>query len=172
MLQFLISHAPFEYGVIERETFKKTYEFEEKMRVSIPPHPSNPCSDGAPGFTTPPFAVCAAFFGDREKAANLFERTWKRYRTGPFGLIVEYKQPPRRGDYLTTHGALLQSVIFGFSGLRLREGNWNKYPATLPAGWDKIEIDRIWVKGKPMKLVAEHGKNAILSPLPAEDLEK
>jgi trehalose/maltose hydrolase-like predicted phosphorylase len=169
MLQYFINHDPLSYGVVDLETFKKTYEFEEKMRVSIPAHPSNPCSDGAPGFTTPPFAACAAFFGDRDKAAQLFERTWKRYRTGPFCLSVEYKQLPRRGDYLTNHGSLLQTAIYGFTGLRLAEGSWIKYKATLPAGWDKIEIDRIWVKGKPMRLVAENGKPAVLSPVSDKD---
>jgi len=165
MLQYFINHDALAYGVVDIETFRKTYEFEEEMRISIPAHPSNPCSDGAPGFTTPPFAACAAFFGDRIKAAQLFERTWKRYRTGSFGLTVEYKQPPRRGDYLTNHGSLLQTAIYGFTGLRLAEGSWSKYKAMLPAGWDKIEIDKIWVKGRPMKLVAEHGKPAVLSPL-------
>jgi len=171
MLQYFINHDALAYGVVDLKTFKKTYEFEEKMRASIPAHPSNPCSDGAPGFTTPPFAACAAFFGDRDKAAQLFERTWKRYRTGPFGLTMEYKQPPRRGDYLTNHGSLLQTAIYGFTGLRLAEGSWSKYKATLPAGWDKIEIDRIWVKGEPMKLVAEQGKPAVLSPLLDKDTE-
>jgi hypothetical protein len=37
-----------------------------------------------------------------------------------------------------------------------------KYPATLPAGWDRIEIDRLWFNGKAYKLTAEHGKKAKL----------
>ena len=165
MLQYLFLHDPLEYGVVDLKTFRTTYEFEEALRVSIPAHPSNPCSDGAPGFTTPPFAACAAFFGDRIKAANLFERTWKRYRTSPFCLSTEYHQPARRGDYLTNHASLLLAAIYGFTGLRIVEGDVCKYKATLPAGWEKIEIERIWVKGKPMKLVAEHGKQAVLYPI-------
>ena len=54
--------------------------------------------------------------------------------------------------------------MLGFTGLRLSEGDWHKYPASLPEGWEKIEIGRIYVKGKPMKLVAVDGKPAELSP--------
>ena len=53
---------------------------------------------------------------------------------------------------------MLQTVLFGFTGLRLSDGNWSRHAATLPDGWTRIEVDRIWVRGVPKKLVAEHGK--------------
>jgi hypothetical protein len=34
----------------------------------------------------------------------------------------------------------------------------------LPAGWEAIEIDRIWVRGRPMRLTARHGEPARLTP--------
>ena len=36
-----------------------------------------------------------------------------------------------------------------FTGIRVGQGDWRKYPAHLPLGWTKIEIDRINVKGEP-----------------------
>jgi hypothetical protein len=35
----------------------------------------------------------------------------------------------------------------------------------LPKGWTAIEVDRLFVRGKPMRLVARHGERAILEPL-------
>jgi len=164
MLQILFYHDPMEYDAISQDLYKKTYEFEEKLRVKLPSHPSNPVSPRAPGFTTPPFAACAAFFGFREKAAEQFRHAWEKYWVEPFGITKEY-QSFREGEYLMNHAALLQAAMYGFTGLRIRQGEWTKYNATLPEGWTKIEIDRIWIRGEPMKLVAEHGKKAKLTSL-------
>jgi hypothetical protein len=35
----------------------------------------------------------------------------------------------------------------------------------LPAGWEAIEVDRLWVRGQPMRLVAQQGQMATLTPL-------
>ncbi|HEX2662756.1 MAG TPA: carboxypeptidase-like regulatory domain-containing protein [Candidatus Acidoferrum sp.] len=62
--------------------------------------------------------------------------------------------------FLTNFGSLLQAVMFGFTGLRISENDWQKYPASLPAGWSKIEIDRVYVKGQAKRLVATDGSPA------------
>ena len=40
-------------------------------------------------------------------------------------------------------------------------GNWLQEwcggPISLPAGWESIEAERIWVRGKPMRLTAPQG---------------
>jgi len=64
------------------------------------------------------------------------------------------------GCFLTNFGSLLQTVMFGFTGLRISEDDWRKYPASLPAGWSKIEINRIYVKGQAKRLVATDGAPA------------
>ncbi len=66
------------------------------------------------------------------------------------------------GNYITNDGSLLMSVMFGFTGLRISDGDWHRYPASLPDGWKRIEIERIWIHGKPMHLIAEDGKPAKL----------
>jgi len=153
MLQFLFLHGM----PVSQVLFKNTYEFEEQLRVSLPSAASNPGSPKAPAFTSPPFAVCAAFFDDRRKAAELFENAWKPYWAAPYGLAKEYRFFPD-GSYVTGYGSLLQAAMFGFTGLRITDRDWRQYPAKMPAGWRRIEIDRIWVKGKPMKVIAEHGR--------------
>jgi len=164
MLQILFWHDPVEYGAISAELLKASYEYEEDIRTKLPAHYSNPVTKEAPGFTAPPFAVCAAFYGDRKKAADIFRYAWEKYWLEPYGLSKEY-QMYHDGEYLMNHASLLQAVIYGFTGIRIREGNWAKYPATLPAGWERIEIERIWIRGKPVKVIAEHGKKAELIEL-------
>jgi len=160
MLQILFIHKP----PVDDDLLERTYKFEEGLRVKLPPHPSNPCSATAPSFTTPCFAACAAFFGEREKAARLFKHAWDYYVLEPFGMIREYHNQDW-GSYITHFGSLLQAAMFAFTGLRVTDGDWCQYPASMPQGWGKIEIDRIWVKGKPMKLVAKDGKKAQLLPV-------
>ena len=66
------------------------------------------------------------------------------------------------GCFLTNFGSLLQTTLLGFTGLRIRQGNWQVYPASLPQGWSRIEVGRIWVRGDAKRLIAEHGKPAQL----------
>jgi hypothetical protein len=48
--------------------------------------------------------------------------------------------------------------MVGFTGIRVTHPGWAKYPATLPEGWDRLEIDRVWVKGEAKRLVAVNGR--------------
>jgi len=160
MLPFLLVHNP----PVSLETFRATWELEEKVRSEQPAAPGNPASTGANGYGSIPMAAAAAFFGKREMAREIFHNSWKPYWRGPFGMTAEYRKN-EFGGFLTSYGSFLQSTLLGFTGLRIVEGDWQVYPASLPAGWTRIECDRIWVKGKPMKLVAEQGKLAILTPV-------
>lgn len=69
------------------------------------------------------------------------------------------------GGYVTNHGSMLQSVLLGFTGLRIGEGRWTRYLAALPEGWEGIEVDRIWVRGRAFGLTAVHGERARLTAL-------
>lgn len=79
----------------------------------------------------------------------------------PFGAL---RKAPFQdyGCFLTTFGSLLQTAMLGFTGIRVNEGDWRKYPASLPTGWSRIEMDRIWVKGEPKRLIAIDGSPAKL----------
>ncbi|HVN04114.1 MAG TPA: hypothetical protein VMT86_06830 [Bryobacteraceae bacterium] len=114
------------------------------------------------GFATAGVAAGAAFLGDRKMAAELFELSWRPFWMAPFGMIKE-AESQNYGCFLTDFGAMLQAVLVGFTGLRIGEGDWAKYPAALPAGWNAIEVDRIWVRGEPKRLVAADGRKAQLT---------
>src|SRR6185312_7565005 len=67
------------------------------------------------------------------------------------------------GAYITNDASLLLSAMYGFTGMRIAAGDLRKYPVSLPEGWKRIEIDRIWIKGQPWHLVAEQGKPLMLT---------
>jgi trehalose/maltose hydrolase-like predicted phosphorylase len=146
---------------VDPEEFRRTFTFEQKLKATVPSTPSVPCTKESPGFSCPPVAASEAFIGDRKRAKEYFERSWKEYWVEPYGLTKEYAKY-EDGNYITNDGSLLMSVIFGFTGLRISDGDWHHYPATLPEGWKRIEIERIWIHGKPMHLIAENGKPAQL----------
>ncbi len=158
--QILFFHDP----PIAPELYRRTWEYEETLRSVRSPEPSLPASARAPGFTTPPLAAMSAFFGDRRKALDLSHLAMTEYALEPYLISKEYR-PYRDGNYLMNQASLLMAAMYGFTGLRISDGDWKKYPATLPSTWTRIEIDRLWIRGKPYRVVAEQGKLASLTPL-------
>jgi len=138
------------------ELLRNTYEYEKKSRGTRKLFGSLPVGIG---FATAAVAASAARFGDKAKAAELFRSAWEGIWIEPFGLSREVPWQDY-GCFLTNYGGFLQTAMLGFTGLRISEGDWRKHPASLPQGWTRIEIDRIWVKGAPKRLVAEDGRLA------------
>ena len=60
-------------------------------------------------------------------------------------------------------------LLTGFPGLQPGWGDaqgWAGRAVTLPEGWAAIEIERIWIGGRPYKLVARQGaERAQMTPL-------
>lgn len=111
------------------------------------------------GFARAAKAALAAAMGDRELAARLFRESWQPAWLEPFGMSREVSTQ-NYGCFLTDMGALLQTAMIGFTGIRISEAEWNKYPAALPANWTSIEIERFYLHGQVKRLVATHGKKA------------
>lgn len=162
---FAFLHAPELYGALDMKTFERTWEFDEQMCQKLPPSPSNPCSTASPGFTTPVFAATAAFFGQREKAAELFETAFREYACPPYDNTKEYRKYTD-GVYITNYAAQIQAVLYGLCGLRVRPGDWRMYPTALPAGWEEIRVERLFAGAGPVRLVARHGEMAELTSCP------
>ncbi len=158
--QVLVFHDP----PIAPALYRNTWVYEELLRAKREPSPSVPGSLRSPGFSIPPLAACAAMFGERKEAADLFRLAATEYVTGPFDIPREYR-PYTDGAYITNNASLLLAAMYGFTGMRIAEGDWRKYPVSLPLGWKRIEIERIWIKGKPWHVIAEQGKPLILVPV-------
>jgi trehalose/maltose hydrolase-like predicted phosphorylase len=157
--QILVFHDP----PIAPELYRNTWNYEETLRAKRVASPSVPGSVRSPGFSIPPLAACAAMFDDRKEAAELFHLAAAEYVTGPFDIPKEYR-PYNDGAYITNNASLLMAALYGFTGMRISEDDWRKYPVSLPTGWQRIKIDRIWIKGHPWHLTAEQGKPLVLTP--------
>jgi len=119
---------------------------------------------GAPMFPAL-YATWAAMAGDRDLALRLFEEGYAAYDQGRFHQCLEYRpdHPDSQvaaGPFFANIGGMLLGLTMGMTGLVIDDGDphdWPRRPIVLPAGWSAITIDRIWVRGKPMRLEACHG---------------
>jgi trehalose/maltose hydrolase-like predicted phosphorylase len=108
--------------------------------------------------------VFAARVGDRERALELFERGYADFVVDPFAITTEYDrarfpEQPVAGPFTANLGGFLTSCLYGLPGLRLGDGepsSWSTRPVVMPAGWDAVEVERIWARGREARLVAEH----------------
>jgi trehalose/maltose hydrolase-like predicted phosphorylase len=107
-------------------------------------------------------AGSAAAAGDRVGAGVFFSNTSQIMSEPVWGMGTEYTNATTT-CFLTSMGGLLQVAMMAFTGLRFEPGNWAKYDACLPEGWEKIEIERIYLAGKPYRLEAVHGHKAVLT---------
>jgi trehalose/maltose hydrolase-like predicted phosphorylase len=119
------------------------------------------------------YGAWAARAGDRGLALKLLEEGYGQFCVGRFLQTLEYRadrfpEQPRAGPFFANIGGFLTGLMFGFTGLEPGPDTpetWAKRPVILPQGWSSIEIDRVWVWGAPMRLVARQGAEAAeLSP--------
>jgi protein-glucosylgalactosylhydroxylysine glucosidase len=120
------------------------------------------------------YGVWAARAGNRKLALSLLDRGYGDFCAGRFLQTLEYRkdvfpeQPPA-GPFFANLGGFLLGLILGFP--RIQPGpaepqEWCKGDIVLPAGWRSIQIDRLWIRGKPWRLCATQGDpQARLEPL-------
>lgn len=113
----------------------------------------------------------AAMAGDRILALKLLDEGYGRYLAGRFDQTLEYRLDKQggvaAGPFFANIAGFLSGLLFGFTGLRIGEGDpstWSARPACLPQGWTAIEVDRLWARGAAMRLRARHGELAELRP--------
>ena len=120
------------------------------------------------------YGARAARTGDRERSLRLLDEGYGAFVSDRFMNTHEYRpdrfpEQPVAGPFYANMGGFLMSLVYGLPGLRLSDADpstWPERPVILPTGWDAIEIDRLWARGKPMHLRARHGDDrANLAPL-------
>jgi trehalose/maltose hydrolase-like predicted phosphorylase len=118
-----------------------------------------------------PLGAWAARLGDRDLSARMFEQGYAEFVEAPFLVANEFSQrfphEVRAGPLMANVGGFLTSLVYGLTGLVLGPGqpdSWARRPAVMPALWDAVEIERVWARGRPMRLVARHGSLARLEP--------
>jgi hypothetical protein len=120
------------------------------------------------------YGVWAAYSGDRLLSAQLMEDGYGRFCVGRFLQTLEYREDvfpeqPRAGPFFANLGGFLMGLLIGFPGLRPSAGDpedWMRRTVVLPEGWTSIEVDRVWIRGRPHRLVARQGaERAELTPV-------
>lgn len=120
------------------------------------------------------YGVWAAWAGDRALSLKLMEEGYGAYQTGRFAQTLEYRLDRFpggviSGPFFANIGGFLTGLLLGFPGLRVSSADpseWACRPVVLPTGWTAIRCERLWVRGRPMRLVARQGaERAELSPI-------
>ena len=109
--------------------------------------------------------VYAARLGDRGRALELFERGYAEFVVEPFSITTEYHpdvypEQEVAGPFTANLGGFLTSCLIGLTGLRLDDGKpqeWGQRSVTLPTGWKAVHVGRLWARGQPASLAAQHG---------------
>jgi hypothetical protein len=116
------------------------------------------------------YGVWAARRGDRKLALRLMEEGYGRFVVGRFLQTLEYRldkfpEQPMAGPFFANMGGFLMSLLSGFPRLRPGAGDphgWQQGDVVLPVGWQAIEVERLWIRGRRARLVADQGKPARL----------
>ena len=119
------------------------------------------------------YGVWAARSGNRRAALKMLDEGYAQFTSGRFCQTLEYRpdrfpEQPSAGPFFANMGGFLLSLLFGFPGIHPGAGDarsWATRRVTLPEGWQALEVDRIWVRGTPMKLSAKQGEFARLEPI-------
>jgi trehalose/maltose hydrolase-like predicted phosphorylase len=175
----LMSYFPYGYRAENPETDRNTYQFyiEHGMKDYL----RYPMQSGYLG-------IFPAWLGDPEMSLEYFEKANFTFFCEPYFTCVEYSIPdPKEREcldksvetlFLTGRGSLLAGLMMGLTKFNLWKEdtitdidfrNCLEEKISLPKGWKKITLNRIYLAGKPYQLIAENGSpKAVLTPLPTE----
>lgn len=111
------------------------------------------------------YPTWAARTGDRRLGARMLEEGYGKFLHGRFTQTLEYRpdrfpEQPKAGPFQANIGALLSSLLIGLPGLEPSSrapDEWARHKVQLPTGWSAIEVERIWIRGEPVRLRARHG---------------
>ena len=116
------------------------------------------------------YGAWAARTGNRRLALKLLDEGYAEFISGRFLQTLEYRrdkfpEQPIAGPFFANMAGFLMGLLFGFTGIQPSAANpkdWSVRKAILPDGWKAIEVEGVWVRGKPMSLKARHGEFATL----------
>ena len=126
----LLAH-PLDF-ISDKKQIKKDLDYYEP-RMS----PDGP----AMGFAT--LATLRAKLGEIEKAHDIFIKSYRSNGLPPFGVLAECADGKGVSPYFTTGaGGALQTVLFGFGGLRITDRGIEEGEMKLPGTWSRLKIKR------------------------------
>jgi trehalose/maltose hydrolase-like predicted phosphorylase len=116
------------------------------------------------------YGVWAARQGDRRAALKLLDEGYAKFVTGRFLQTLEYRpdkfpEQPKAGPFFANMGGFLMSLLLGFPRLKISDkpvDDWPQDQVILPAGWESIEVERLWIRGQPARMLARQGQKTQL----------
>ena len=126
----------------DRETVERNFDFYEPRTV----HESSlsPCVH----------SILASRLGRSEKAYEMYLRTSRLD-------LDDYNHEVDEGLHITSMGGTWMSVIYGFGGMRIREGLLSFEPL-LPGDWTSLSF-KILYRGRTLKVLVEKNRISIES---------
>jgi len=119
------------------------------------------------------YGAWAARIGDRRTSLELFDAGYAQFVSPRFMNTHEYRDDrlpdgtPPAGPFAANLGGFLTACLYGLTGLHISAAEppgWGG-SVVMPEGWDAVEVERLWIHGRPMHLRAVHGGRVELSPL-------
>jgi protein-glucosylgalactosylhydroxylysine glucosidase len=99
----------------------------------------------AMGFSV--LATLHARLGNTQKAFEIFQQSYRRNEVPPFGVLAE-TAGGTNPYFATGAGGMLQSVIFGFGGLRVSNDGISQVKPALPTPWKILQIKGVGIERK------------------------
>jgi hypothetical protein len=112
--------------------------------------------------------VFPAIVGDRKTARKFFDGGNLPFFVEPYRMCTEWssKSPySQKADqpvtfFITGRGSLLTGLMMGLTRMDIWQENfedWFSGPIVMPEGWDGIVLEKVYLKGKPARIIALHG---------------
>jgi trehalose/maltose hydrolase-like predicted phosphorylase len=114
------------------------------------------------------YSILSAQLGREADAYEYFRRSFIPNTRPPFWAFSE---TPTNDEYVfcTGLGGALQALLFGFTGLRLREGYFVLRPL-LPERWTALRLRNLFIAGARTDLVIERGRLQVVRRVAGEEV--
>lgn len=117
-----------------------------------------------PAMSDSMYAVICCRIGRRDQAYQHFIKSYRPFLRGAFKMFNEKPSPTYDNVcFLTGCGGCLQSVLYGFAGIRYEDGRLRANPM-LPSQWRRLTLKGIRFHGRKYDLVVEKGDVWRLKP--------
>ena len=149
----VLSIFPLQYPPAEKQARVMMERFEGKV------------SKNGPAMSDAIHATIWARLGEKEKAYDAWKRSWEPFIKGPQMLFSE-KRSSERTYFYTGAAGCLNTVIYGFAGLRfddkpldgavwrkkLKSGWWLSCKPCLPPKWESLMINPMIIDGQKYRV--------------------
>ena len=108
----------------------------------------------------PPHTIAAAAIGDESEVTRWLNSNYSGGTIKPPFNVRTETASNNTAYFITGSAGFLQSVLYGLSGLRIRDqGLVEAYPAVLPATWNALTFRNVQFRGKHVNIRIERDAN-------------